>query len=91
MTIRVTRSSLTVCSVPTVTVTPGNSGPAGSPTDLTTPKTMRNVGSHHGQLQRLTCEWVIASGTTQLGARGPVDPHGHGDGERRPPSPAPSP
>ena len=62
VTIRVTRSSLTVCAAPTVTVTPGLSGPPGSATDLTTPKTMRNVGATNGSCDAITCEWVIRSG-----------------------------
>jgi hypothetical protein len=53
--IRVDRSSLTACGVPTVSVTPGNSGPG---TGLTTPKTMHNVGSA-AACTALTCEWVI--------------------------------
>lgn len=63
VTISVTRSSTTICAVPTVTVTPGASGPAGTSTDLTTPKSM----SCSGQLctyriQRGTKSWYPAKG-----------------------------
>jgi hypothetical protein len=43
------------CATPTVTVTPGASGPAGGGADLTTPKPMSCVG--------LACQYVIPSGT----------------------------
>lgn len=62
VTITVTRSSTSICAVPTVTVTPGNSGPSGSSTDLTTPKSMFNPGTTNA-CTGLTCEYVIASGT----------------------------
>lgn len=62
VTITIARNSLTLCEVPTVTVTPGNSGPSGEPTDLTTPKTMHNPGTT-ADCTSLTCEWVIASDT----------------------------
>jgi len=60
VTIRVTRSSLSVCAVPTISVTPGSSGSGAN--DLTIPRPMRNVGTT-AVCSGLTCEWVIASGT----------------------------
>lgn len=62
VTITVTRSSTSVCAVPTVTVTPGASGPSGSSTDLTTPKSMFNPGTAVA-CSGVTCEYVIANGT----------------------------
>ncbi|MFZ6003848.1 MAG: TadE/TadG family type IV pilus assembly protein [Actinomycetota bacterium] len=53
--ITVTRSSTVLCAVPSITVTPGASGPAGTATDLTTPKAMVCSG--------VSCEYTIANGT----------------------------
>jgi hypothetical protein len=53
VTITVTRTA--ACGIPTVSVTPGNSGPTGGTTDLTTPKAMTCTG--------LSCSYLIANGT----------------------------
>ena len=63
VTISVTRNSLAACSVPTITVTPGEQRARWIADRLTSPRHMHNVGSPREAAPALTCEWVIANGT----------------------------